>query len=374
MTEKVPAVSPAAGETGTAPLPASNSRLRRPGRPRRRAPASKARVREAIEGYLFLLPNLIGFLVFMAVPLALSFYYSFTEYDLLTPPRFVGLENYSKALGFTIQPEAWQASLAEGESWFEAAKSVVRAHDATFWIALRNTAMYALGMLFLTIIPAFLVAWLLNSKLKGMTLFRSLFYIPVVASIVGIALVWFWIYKQQSGVLNIVISYIVQALNWLLSPLGVTIQDPNIGWLVDSKWALPSLVIMTSWATIGYDMVIFLAALQGISREIFEAALVDGSSRWHTLHKIVVPLLSPTIFFVLVTNTIAILQIFSEPYIMTQGGPANSTMTIVLYLYRIGFQRFQMGYAAALAWIVFAIIFAITAIQFRVAGRLVYEE
>jgi multiple sugar transport system permease protein len=278
------------------------------------------------------------------------------------------------ALGFSIRPEAYQAALTEGQSWFEAAKSVVVAHDEVFWIALRNTALYAVGVLALAIIPAFLIAWLLNSKLRGMTFFRAMFYIPVVASIVGVALVWFWIYKQQSGVLNSVISAVIQLLNQILSPLGVAVKDPNLPWLLDSKSALLSLFIMTSWATIGYDMVIFLAALQGISREIFEAALMDGSSRVHTLRKIVVPLLSPTIFFVLVTNTITILQVFSEPYIMTQGGPANSTMTIVLYLYRMGFQRFRMGYAASLAWIVFAIIFLITSLQFRLGKRWVYEE
>jgi multiple sugar transport system permease protein len=335
---------------------------------------SKNRVREAVEGYLFLLPNLLGFLVFMAVPLALSLYYSFTEYDLLTPPKFVGLKNYIAALGFSIKPEAYQAALVEGAPWFKAIKAVVQAHDPVFWLALRNTAVYAIGMLALVVIPAFLVAWLLNSKLRGMTFFRALFYIPVVASIVGVALVWFWIYKQQSGVLNSVITAIVQFLNLLLSPLGVTVQDPNIPWLVSSTWALPALFIVTSWATLGYDMVIFLAALQGIPGSLFEAALVDGSSRWHTLRKIVVPLMSPTIFFVLVTNTISVLQIFSEPYIMTQGGPANSTMTIVLYLYRQGFQRFKMGYAASLAWIVFAIILLITTIQFRLSSRWVYEE
>ncbi len=340
----------------------------------KRQPMSKRRLNDAVQGYLFLLPNLLGFLIFMAVPLALSFYYSFTEYDLLTPPKFVGIKNYTDALGFSFQPESYREALNEGEGWLTAVKSVIQAHDETFWIALRNTALYAGGMLLLTVPTSFIVAWLLNSKLRGVTFFRALFYIPVVASIVGVALVWFWIYKQQSGVLNTVISAGVQGLNGLLSPLDVTIKDPNIGWLVDAKWSLLSLVLMTTWATIGYDMVIFLAALQGISREIFEAALMDGSSRLTTLRKIIVPLLSPTIFFVLVTNTITVLQVFSEPYIMTQGGPANSTLTIVLYLYRKGFQRFQMGYAASLAWIVFAIVFLITTLQFRMARRWVYEE
>ena len=134
------------------------------------------------------------------------------------------------------------------------------------------------------------------------------------------------------------------------------------------------LIILTSWATIGYDMVIFLAALQGIPRYLFEAATVDGASRMYSLFKITIPMMSATIFFVLVTNTIAVLQIFSEPYIMTQGGPANSTLTIVYYLYQKGFQRFQMGYGASLAWIVFALIFIITTLQFRLANRWVYEE
>ncbi len=313
---------------------------------------SKRQVQEAIEGYLFLLPNLLGFLIFMAVPLVLSVYYSLTKYDLLTEPTWVGLGNYIQALGFTIQG------------------GVVQPNDPFFWLALGNTALYCGGVLVITIPLALMAAWLLNSKLKGITFFRALFFIPFVASIVGVALVWFWIYKQQSGVLNTIISAVVQVLNGM----GLRVQDPNIGWQTDSQWALLSLIIMSSWAMIGYDMVIFLAALQGIPKQLFEAAFVDGASRWLTLRKIVIPLLSPTIFFVLVTNTINVIQVFSEPFIMTQGGPANSTMTIVLYLYRKGFQRFEMGYAASLAWIVFAIIFVITQIQFWLSSRWVYEE
>jgi multiple sugar transport system permease protein len=207
-----------------------------------------------------------------------------------------------------------------------------------------------------------------------MTIYRAMFYIPVVASIVGSALVWFWIYNRDSGILNTVIASIVNQLTNVTQYLGFEVPTPIIGWLVDSNYSLLSLVILTSWATIGYDMVIFLAALQGIPRYLFEAATVDGASRFQSLFKITLPMMSATIFFVLVTNTIAVLQIFSEPYIMTQGGPANSTLTIVYYLYQKGFQRFQMGYGASLAWIVFAIIFVITTLQFRLANRWVYEE
>jgi multiple sugar transport system permease protein len=208
-----------------------------------------------------------------------------------------------------------------------------------------------------------------------MTVFRALFYIPVVASIVGVALVWLWIYHRQAGVLNYLITQGVNLLNNIVVPLGGRpIADPLIGWLVRPEWALLSLILMTSWATVGYDMVIFLAALQGIPGVLFEAARVDGASRTQTFFRIVLPLLSPTIFFVLVTNTIAALQIFAEPYIMTQGGPANSTLTVVYYLYQKGFQRFQMGYGSSLAWITFALIFAITIVQFRLSRRWVHEE
>ena len=336
---------------------------------------SKSRVREAIEGYLFLLPNLLGFLIFFAVPLTISLYYSFTDYNLFTTPNFVGLSNYAKAIGFTLDPVSYQAALLEGKNWIEAVKALIQPADPTFWTALRNTIVYAIGVLAFSIAPAFFLAWMLNSRMQGMTIFRALIYIPVVASIVGSALVWFWIFQGQSGILNTVISAIISGLNFLIfTPLGHPLVDPQIGWLVSPDWALFSLILMTSWATVGYDMVVFLAALQGIPGHLYEAAIVDGASRWHILFRIIVPLMTPTIFFLLVTNTISSLQIFSEPYIMTQGGPANSTLTIVYYLYQKGFQRFQMGYGSSLAWIVFALIFIVTLIQFRFSSHWVYEE
>ena len=318
---------------------------------------TKASRKEAIEGFLFLLPNFILFMIFFAFPLLTSFYYSFTDYNLNAVPNFVGFDNYIQALGFSI---------TNGQ---------LITNDPTFWTSLGNTVSYAVGVLLFSVIPAFLLAWMLNSRLRGMTIFRALIYIPVVASIVGSALVWAWIFQGQSGVLNTVITAVVDGLNKLIfTGLGSPITDPNIQWLLNSDTALLSLIIMTSWATIGYDMVVFLAALQGIPIYLYEAATVDGSSRWNTLLKIVVPMMTPTIFFILVTNTVSSLQIFSEPYIMTQGGPANSTLTIVFYLYQKGFQRFQMGYGASLAWIVFALIFIVTIIQFRLSKRWVFEE
>lgn len=332
------------------------------------------RRREAIEGYLFLLPNMLGFIVFFAVPLILSLYYSFTEYNLFNAPQFVGLSNYISALGFQFRPDAYQAALQDGMGFFAALGKFAVPNDELFWVSFGNTFVYAIGVLILSIIPAFLLAWILNSRMKGMTIYRALFYIPVVASVVGSALVWFWLFHRESGVFNFLITGLVSGLNVVLTPLGIPLVDPIIGWLVTPQWALFSLILMTSWATIGYDMVIFLAALQGIPSTLFEAAYVDGASKWLVLRKIIVPMISSTIFFVLVTNTIAVLQVFAEPYIMTQGGPANSTLTIVFYLYQKGFQRFQMGYGASLAWLVFGIILIITLVQFKFANRWVYEE
>jgi len=336
---------------------------------------SKARTREAIEGYLFLLPNLLGFLIFFAFPLLISFYYSFTDYNLFTDPNFVGLDNYAKALGFSFDTGAYQNVLTQGGNWFAAMSALLVPNDPNFWVALGNTFLYALGVLALSIAPAFLLAWMLNSKLVGMTVFRALIYIPVVASIVGCALIWAWIYQQPSGVIDTVITFVVTGLNNLIfNAMGTPLVDPNVAWLTSPDTALISLIIMTSWSTVGYDMVVFLSALQGIPNHLYEAATVDGSSRWNTLFSIVIPMMTPTIFFLLVTNSIAALQIFSEPYILTQGGPANSTLTIVYYLYQKGFQRFQMGYGASLAWIVFGLIFLVTFAQFRFSSRWVFEE
>lgn len=323
-----------------------------------------------MEGYLFLLPNLLGFLIFFAGPLVLSLYYAFTDWDLLTSPQFVGLQNFVNALGVTLHPEAFRAAQAEGTGLFDALSKMIVANDPLFWKSIGNTFLYAIGVLVLAIIPAFLLAYLLNSNLRGMPFFRGLYYLPVVASVVAVSLVYMWIF-YHAGTFNFILSGIISAVN---AVLPTNLEAPVISWLTDPRYALLTLIIMTSWATIGYDMVIFLAALQSVPHSLIEAATVDGAGRGLILRKIIVPLITPTIFFILVTNLITVMQIFAEPYIMTAGGPANSTLTIVLYLYQKGFQRFQMGYASALAWIVFGIIFVITTIQFRVSSRWVVEE
>ncbi len=337
----------------------------------RASSAASRQRREALDGILFLLPNILGFLTFFAGPLILSLYYSLTDWDLFNPPKFVWLRNFVQALGFQIQPAAYQTALAQGQGFFAALGNLFTSNDPLFWVALRNTFVYAGGVLLLSVLPAFLLAYLLNSKLRGMTFFRGLYYLPVVASVVGISLVYLWIFDRQSGAINFVLGSITTLINRLF---GAELSKPLIGWLNDPDWALFSLILMSAWRTVGYDMVIFLAALQGVPHSLTEAALVDGASRGTILRKIIIPLITPTIFFILVTNLIEVLQIFAEPYIMTRGGPANATLTLVMYLYQKGFQRFQMGYGSALAWLSFAIIFIITTIQFRASQRWVVED
>ena len=332
--------------------------------------ASRQR-REALEGFLFLLPNILGFLIFFAGPLVLSLYYSLTNWDLFTTPKFIWLDNFVQALGFQLKPAAYQVALEQGAGFLGALGKLIVANDPIFWVALRNTFVYAGGVLILSVLPAFFLAYLLNSKLRGMTFFRGLYYLPVVASVVGISLVYLWVFDRQSGAINFVLGAITTLINRLV---GANLAKPLIGWLNDPDWALFSLILMSAWRTVGYDMVIFLAALQGVPHSLTEAALVDGATRGTILRKIIIPLITPTIFFILVTNLIEVLQIFAEPYIMTRGGPANSTLTIVMYLYQKGFQRFQMGYGSALAWLSFAIIFIITSIQFRMSQRWVVED
>ena len=234
--------------------------------------------------------------------------------------------------------------------------------------------IYAIGVIAFAIVPAFLLAYLLNSKLRGMTFFRGLYYLPVVASVVGVALVYLWIFYREGGTVNYLLGLVVRGINGIF---GSNIGRPIVGWLNDPttpELSLFTLIVLSSWRLIGYDMVIFLAALQAIPTTLVEAFWVDGATRGLVLRKLIVPLVTPTIFYILVTNLIEVLQIFAEPYIMTHGGPANATITLVYYLYQKGFMRFQMGYASALAWISFGLILAITTVQFRLSSRWVVEE
>lgn len=330
---------------------------------------------EMLNGYLFLSPNLIGFLLFFAGPLLLSLYFSFTNWDAFGTRDWIGLANYAKLLNVTIEPLQAPTQLARevldvtvydeltrftlfGRSF------VVGAADKLFWLAMRNTLKYVLIVVPLAVIPALFLANLLNSKLRGMKFFRSAYFVPSIAAVVGIALVWQWLYSSQIGFIN----YFITSAVGFLNRLGLDVTDPQIRWLSDSRFALLSVIIMAAWQMIGFNTVLFLAGLQQIPGELYEAATVDGAGSWRKFWSLTLPLLAPTTFFVLTTTVIRAMQVFEEIFILiptNPAGPNNSTLSIVLYLYQKGFQRFEQGYASAIAWVLFLLIFGATLFQFQ---------
>ena len=323
---------------------------------------------EMLIGWAFLSPNLLGFLIFIAGPLLFSLFVSFTNWDAFGNGDYVGLANYARALNLTAEPLTDAAQRANeviditvydeltrftifGNSF------VIGAQDKLFWIALGNTLKFVLLAVPFSVIPALLLANLLNSKIPGMKFFRAVYFLPSVAAVVGIALVWQWLFNATIGYIN---YFITLATTFF----GTT--DPQVRWLSESSTALIAVVIMASWQWIGFNTVLFLAGLQSIPKSLYEAATVDGADSLRQFTRITIPLLAPTTFFVLVTTTIQSMQIFEQVFIvmgMNPAGPGNSTLTLVLYLYQKGFQRFEQGYASSIAWILFALIFAATLFQ-----------
>lgn len=258
-----------------------------------------------------------------------SFVLAFTEWDLLTPARFVGLQNIETML-----------------------------NDPLLIQSLRVTTVYAVVSVPLHIVSGVLLALLLNTPLRGMRFYRTAIYMPAVLSGVAVALIWRWFYSPQFGLINLLLSY-------------VGVDGP--AWLSDESWALPSLIIMSLWG-IGNGVIIYLAGLQGIPTDLYEAAEVDGANWWARLRSITLPLLTPVLFFQLVTGIIAGLQIFTQPFILTNGGPHDATLFALLYLYRNAFQWFKMGYASAFAWVIFIYILILTLLVFRFSALWVYYE
>jgi multiple sugar transport system permease protein len=262
--------------------------------------------------------------------MATSLWLSLNKYDLHSM-EFVGLENYRRIL-FT---------------------------DPLFWKSLTNTVMYAAFSVPLSIAGSLALAILLNQKVKGIPLFRTLFYLPSLVPAVASALLWQWIFNADNGILNL-------GLGWL----GL----PAVQWLQDENWALPAFVLMSLWGIGGGRMVIFLAGLQGISDTYYEAAHLDGASHWQQFRRVTLPLLSPVMFFNLILGLIGAFQVFTTAYIMTNGGPNNSTLFYALYLFRNSFEYFKLGKASALAWILFALLITLTLFQFRMSRRWVFYE
>jgi multiple sugar transport system permease protein len=281
---------------------------------------SPRRRRETGWALLFLAPSLAGFLVFTLFPVVASLALSTTSWDLVGRPVFVALENYGHAL-----------------------------RDPLFRKVMLNTLYYAAGAVPLAMAVSLALAIALNQRIRGRVFMRTLYFMPVVSSTVAVTMVWRWMYAPF-GVINA-----------LLTAVGL----PPVGWLTTPAWSMPAVILLSVWQSVGYSMVLFLAGLQGIPRHLYDAAAVDGATGWRQFWHITLPLLSPTTFFVLVMAVIRSFQAFGQVYMLTGGGPAYATSTIVFYIYENAFLSLHMGYASALAWVLFGIIFFLTWIQVR---------
>ena len=279
-------------------------------------------MRRNMVGYSFIAPNFIGFAVFTMMPMLFSFGLSFCEWDSSHPIQFVGLQNFIGLLS-----------------------------DDTFWISLKNTIYFTVGTVPLTIVLSLGMSLLINQKIKGQVLFRSIFFFPYVASLVAICVVWNLLFNPDMG-----------PVNSLLATLGVK-ELPR--WTASVKWALPTVIGLTVWKGAGYYMIVYLAALQGISREIYEAAKVDGADAIRSFFSITLPLLTPTTFFVSTMLIISSFKVFDTIYIMTGGGPGRATNVLVYYIYNTAFVKFKFGYASAISMVLFVLVLDITLVQFR---------
>lgn len=340
--------------------------------------------RVAWQGWLMLAPNAIGFMLFFAGPLLLSFYLSFTNSTGVQPPDVVGFGNYSEILALEfktqdlaanpdVRPQSALSSdyRALDDFTFGDTRVVIGAKDTDFWQSLRNTIVFCILLLPMTIIPALTLAIILNSKVPGVKFFRAVYFIPSVAAVVGTALIWRWLYDANIGYINYALGELVRFGNDFF---GMGLSDPEINWLTDQNIVLFSVVILAAWQLTGFNMVLFLAGLQGIPNILYEASFVDGASRWQQFRHVTLPLLAPTTFFVSVTTVIYGLQVFNEVFALIPSRPVpNATVTSVYYLYTRGFQRFEFGYASAVAWLLFFLIFAITLLQFRVQRSAAYD-
>jgi multiple sugar transport system permease protein len=294
------------------------------------AATKKPRNTEALTAWLFILPSLIGFLIFTAGPVVAAGVISLLNWNLFSAPTWAGLKNFAR-----LGP------------------------DPTFWSALGNTAYFTLVSVPVTMVVSLALALLLNQGLRRVAIFRSLLLLPYATITVAVAFVWIWLYIPHDGLINSVLGL-------------VGIDGP--AWLISDHWAMPALIAMSVWKSFGFGMVVFLAGLQAIPQQLYEAAKVDGSSSWQTFRSVTLPLLSPALFFVVVTSIIGSFQVFDQALIMTNGGPGSRTTTLVMYIYRTGFENYDQGYAAAQSLVLFAFIAAITAFQFLLQRRLVHYD
>ena len=285
--------------------------------------------RRNITGYLFIMPFILGFVLWFLIPALTAVWLTFTDWNLIRPPRYVGFDNFVRL---------WS--------------------DKLFWQSLKVTTLYTMASVPLGLVLALLLALLINTKVRGIAFFRTVYYLPSIVPAVASAVLWAWIFNTEFGLFNAV-----------LRTFGV----PRVAWLQDPTYALWALIMMSLWA-LGGAMIIYLAGLQGIPKTFYEAAEIDGAGRLRQLLNVTLPLLSPVIFFNLIMSIIGTFQVFTAGFLITDGGPQNATLFYVLYLYRNGFQYLDMGYSAALAWVLFLIILGLTALIFRYVGGMVHYE
>ncbi|MFI6347472.1 carbohydrate ABC transporter permease [Streptomyces sp. NPDC050560] len=293
---------------------------------RRRAPRRGGR---NLVGYLFIAPLVAGLAVFHLYPMLVTTYSSFTSWDGFTPRKWVGLDNYSKLI----------------------------LHDTLFHTVVRNTLLFMLGAIPLTMLLALALATLISPQRRIMTVFRLAFFVPYVANVVAVSVVWFRLYDGRDGVFNSILGFF-------------GIHGPD--WLVTSPWALVAVVFVSVWQGVGYPMIVLMAGIQSIPAELYEAASLDGASRTRRFRSITLPLLTPSLFFVSISQFVASFQVFGIVYVMTHGGPGNDTNTYLLQLFNTSFADGQLGYASAMAWLLFLVIAALTVFQWRMQRKWVF--
>ena len=309
----------------------------------------KGSTREAIAGFLFTLPWILGFVLFMGGPILFSLFLSFGKWDGVSGIngiQWVGLDNFREM-----------------------------ATDQRFFKAVYNTFVYTAASVPLTMAGAILVALLMNQKLKGIAFFRTIFYLPSVTAGVASAFLWFFIFQPDYGLLNYSIRLVAHIANVfvnLVLPVDIAVHGPQ--WLADPAWVKTAYVLMSLWG-VGSGMIIYLAGLQGIPEQLYEAADIDGANAWQQFMNVTLPMLSPVIFFNMILTVIGSFQIFTQAFVLSggQGAPADSALFYVLYVYQQAFQLFKFGYASALAWVLFLVILVATLIQFKFSGWVYYE-
>lgn len=299
------------------------------GQRRQKNEISAMRKRETKWFYIFILPWILGFLLFTLIPMLTSAVLSFMQWDYINTPQFVGWDNFINLF-----------------------------HDELFYKSLLVTTIYSVFSVPLSLLISFIFALLLNTGIKGLPVYRTLFYLPSLVSGAAASILWLWMFNPEFGVINTILGYF-------------GIKGP--GWVYDKNWALPALIIMSLWS-VGSSMLIYLSGLQGIPTELYEAAKIDGAGKRTTLFRITIPMMTPVIFYNLIMGIIGSFQTFTQSFVMTDGGPSYSTYFYVLYLYKNAFKNFKIGYASAQAWILFFIILALTALVFRSSAMWVYYE